>query len=84
MELLLCSGFREPVSRAASTAIVLNENSLIGQELDVPQGGSGRAFCKFGVFRCGKLAVESVEQAVDDLALIDDGISLLPGAGRLR
>ena len=63
------SGFRQPAIRAASTALVLNQDFLIEQKLDIPQGGVGRTFCQFCVVRGGTLALEAVKQAVDDFTL---------------
>ena len=71
---------REAGARAASAARVSDEDATVDELLDVAQRGVVGALCEFGVLRCRQLALEFVQNAIDDgsLPLVDGaGVDLL-------
>src|ERR1700759_1666746 len=61
--------FGQRITGAAAAAFILLENSAPDQIGDITQRRIRRAFLDDGPFRGGELAFETIQQAVNDVAL---------------
>src|SRR5262245_9024721 len=82
--IVLCApvwcGDGECIARAAPAFGVADKDSVLDEWQNVAESRVLRTFGQFGVFRCRKLALESIKQAIQHKALSvvdrDAGVSL--------